>query len=246
MTQTYYSLLICLSLNFHAFTQPVLDTAALHFHSPLETQVLSAQSLEPPNEMKARIRFLMAPDSLANEESVRNAANHVTRIIQQLENSSLQRKKAERAAKILFNSVHDGLLLKYDENAAFNQIFNDGTYNCVTATALYSLILDYFDIAYQIRELPSHVYLILHPGPEQLILESTDPSLGVFQINKSKAVRMLVEQKIISEAEFRKKSIDELYSEYLEAEERNINLTAILSITIISRKIWPKQPLWLI
>ena len=61
--------------------------------------------------------------------------------------------------RTIFYKTHNKLLLNYDKLASLDQTIEKGTYGCLTGTMLYALILDHFKIAYEIIELPNHVFL---------------------------------------------------------------------------------------
>lgn len=113
-------------------------------------------------------------------------------------------KKEKRNATLIYERIHDQYFRKYIENPDFADIFTKGEYNCVTATALYAIGLAYFQIPYEIRELPSHVYLVVYPNTERIIFEATTPEdgLSVFNQKQVDAYReSLVNNKILTEQE---------------------------------------------
>lgn len=114
----------------------------------------------------------------------------------------------------------------------FHEIIYNGVYNCVTATALYAIMLDRLDIPYNIKETPRHVYLIAFPKREQILMESTDPAQGYVYHNddyKSMFVQNLRKSKLISEQEFKSQDINELFKKYYYV-DKDINLQQLISI----------------
>lgn len=88
-------------------------------------------------------------------------------------------KAGKQKAKLIFKEVHTHFFKKYEEDVAFYKIFENGTYNCVTACMLYSLILKNYDIPFEIKEKPTHVYLVAFPGSDNILFETTNPR-GLF------------------------------------------------------------------
>jgi len=78
----------------------------------------------------------------------------------------------------LFNTTHQRFLRHFDERAVFGQLLTDRTYNCLTATALYSLLLDYLDFDYKIIETNYHIFLVIQTDHGQVLFETTDPANG--------------------------------------------------------------------
>lgn len=89
-------------------------------------------------------------------------------------------KPQSKFIKDLFNFVHKSYLKKYDLDVNFNAIEQNGTYNCVTASALYALFFSRYNISYSIKEAPTHVYLIANPGTSNIMIETTSPTAGYF------------------------------------------------------------------
>jgi hypothetical protein len=85
-------------------------------------------------------------------------------------------KTTKNKMKLLFKEVHGYFFVKYDEEAFFSQIFDNGNYNCVTASMLYSIIFDHNKIPFEIKETPTHVYLVAFPGSENIMVETTNPN----------------------------------------------------------------------
>jgi hypothetical protein len=117
--------------------------------------------------------------------------------------------------KTIFKSVHDEFLTKYTQDAYFNDIFKTGNYNCVSASALYAIILDNLNISYIIKQTPVHVYLVADPVNSSFVIETTLPGEKIVQYDerfKIHYIEYLHNNKIISESEFNNSSVDELFA----------------------------------
>lgn len=116
----------------------------------------------------------------------------------------LPRRNSKRTARIIYEQIHENYFTKYVDNPIFSDIFKNSNYNCVTATALYALALEYLKIPYEIRELPSHVYLIAFPKTEKIVFETTTPGSGLMRVNKKYVdyqKKYLVSNKVVTEQE---------------------------------------------
>lgn len=78
----------------------------------------------------------------------------------------------------LFYSVHQRQLKHYKSYSDLSLIFAANTYNCVSGTALFALILDSLHISYQIYEFTNHVILVGEWKHQRFMIESTDPYDG--------------------------------------------------------------------
>lgn len=78
----------------------------------------------------------------------------------------------------LFTKTHQQYLKKYEAYSSISNLFNTGSYNCLTGTILYALLLDHFQIPYQIIETNYHIFILASTKQGQLLLEATDPVNG--------------------------------------------------------------------
>ncbi len=85
----------------------------------------------------------------------------------------------------LFGLTHRQLLKEYQQYSEFNDIFDKGYYDCVTATALYSLVLAEFDFKHTILETKYHIFIIVESEEGRFLIESTDP-IGGFEFQQEK------------------------------------------------------------
>lgn len=78
----------------------------------------------------------------------------------------------------LFTKTHQRFLQNYTDYVSFRRTLKDGTYNCLTGTALYALLLDYFDFKYNIIETNYHIFLVAYTQSGKVLFEATDPLKG--------------------------------------------------------------------
>ena len=126
-------------------------------------------------------------------------------------------KKIEKDVKLIYDRLHEVFLRKYESMAFFDQIFENGVYNCVTAVALYAMSFEKLDIPYCIKETPSHVYIIAYPGTSQLLIETTDPINGFESFTpefREDFVSQLTIQKLVDENDIASKGVYSLFDEF--------------------------------
>ncbi|MCD4835008.1 MAG: hypothetical protein K8R31_14515 [Bacteroidales bacterium] len=134
-----------------------------------------------------------------------------------LESTNISQLKAKKKLKTIYNSVHNDFLKKYNGETFFGDIFSIGEFNCVSASALYSLVLSHFKVEYIIKETSTHVYLIADPENTSFLIETTLPSDGLYYFDdkfKRNYIEYLCDNKIISKKEFNNKSISDLFNEH--------------------------------
>lgn len=123
----------------------------------------------------------------------------------------------------IFKSIHNQYFRLYHENPLFSEIFTNGNFNCLSASALFAMAFDHFGIPYEIILLPDHVYLLAYPNESSIVVETTNPLRGaIFSIDsreKAKAVQSLLDLKIVSQEEVNQKGVDRVFNEtYLSKE----------------------------
>lgn len=205
-----------------------IDTADLTYTSPFERRAFADYARKQPDYFA----LFLAIDSTVTDEQYTSWKGVFDRNIQTLSASVDDKKKNDKKARFLYESVHKNFLSKYEEVSYFNQIFRNGVYNCVTATALYSLVFDQFSIPYAIQERPTHVYLVAFPAAERIQIETTTP-IGGYRVYdqafKQQFVKKMTDYKMISAAEYQSQPVDALFDKYFFNNEV-INITQLAGI----------------
>jgi hypothetical protein len=161
--------------------------------------------------------FLVAFQYNASSDEIEKK---IAAFITELEKKGFHKLTRKKQLKEIYTKVHAHFLKKYNEETYFHDIFTSGNYNCVTASALYSLVLDHFKIDYVIKEKPNHVFIIADPKSTSFMIETTNPVKGFYQFDerfKKNYVDYLQKNKIISEIEYKSTSIDVLFEKYYES-----------------------------
>ncbi len=223
--KSFYLSVFCISLFTFTYAQTATFDGPLHFHSELEKEAFELKG----ENLEEQLTQLLAVQSEMSSTDVKNAKIKIESHLRTLETKGVRKKKIKKATQIIFDLTHEQFLRKYEYYAEFHQIFANGVYNCVTASALYALIFDHFNIPYEIREIPGHVYVIAYPNTENIIVETTDPVNGIYSIDKKKYINQLVTMKIISKTEANTKSVNDLYQTYAEEEETAINMRQLVA-----------------
>lgn len=78
----------------------------------------------------------------------------------------------------LFSKVHYKFLKRYENYSSFSDLLNNGSYNCLTGTALYALLLERYGYQYSIVETTYHIFLLIDNDGTQILFEATDPREG--------------------------------------------------------------------
>jgi len=92
----------------------------------------------------------------------------------------IDRLKSKQSSKDLvflrkiFWSTQQEFLKTYSPYGRFDEIFVSGKYDCLTATSLYSLLLEEFHFNYSIIETNYHIFIVVRTSAGDVLLETTD------------------------------------------------------------------------
>jgi len=131
---------------------------------------LNAQNFNPKNEeLLNDIAFI---SSVENFET-HNQWNGLVRKLERKSDSDI-----EYFLEYLFYKTHQKLLKEYKKGTTFTDLLENGSYDCVSASITYSVLLKYFDIEHSIIETDYHVFIIAEVNNKEIIMETTDPRNG--------------------------------------------------------------------
>jgi len=173
-------------------------------------------------------------------EGAQVAEERIDKLVTRLNEMLARQTKMKKRLGIIYKEVHNEFFKKYEEKVRFKDIFKTGTYNCVTASALYALVLDRLEIDYIIKQTPQHVYLIADPGETSYLFESTRPSDGVVQYDsryQQAFVDYLHKNKIISDTEYNNEPISILFIKYF-SDDISISLVNLAGIQYYNEGIF--------
>ncbi|GAA4890557.1 hypothetical protein GCM10023311_13490 [Flaviramulus aquimarinus] len=169
------------------------------------------------------IESLFAIDSIMNQETVDTFKQELYTVIKSFPKKEEKAKKEKKRIKYIYDIIHDKFFKKYTLDAYFSDIFNDGTYNCVTASALYAFAFDELHIPYHIKETPSHVFLIAYPNSHKIYLETTAPGAYGYSTPKETEVQKIIDEliayKLVTKEEVAEKGYMKFYEDYFYGKE---------------------------
>ena len=127
--------------------------------------------------------------------------------IQKLESKRNSFRTEESFLRYVFNKTHSHFLKDFQAYTSFGQLLDKGKYNCLTATALYALILEQLGVQYEIIETNYHIFILAHAtdSGSAILLETTDPIEGFVSEDKEIENRITkYKQNTISETKAKK------------------------------------------
>ncbi len=191
---------------------------------------------ETPDYLSA----FLASSGKSTENEIDNSVIKYRDFLKTLNIEKINAYNSYKKIKVIYKAVHNNFFSKYELQTSFEQIFNGGIYNCVSATALYGVILSDLKIPYVIIETPTHVYLVAYPEKEEIKIETTDPTSGYLvmdQKSKKAFIDHLHVLKLISDNEFLTTNTDKLFNKYYYADNK-IHLKELLALDYLNLAIY--------
>jgi hypothetical protein len=145
--------------------------AALIFFASLATA--SANTPEPVRELQTYVTSFSSVDGVAAN------SEELLQLVRKLHEKQVKSGNKTAFVRYLFNKTRHSFLRNYAEYATFSETLNKGTYNCLTGTALYALLLKQLDIPYKVIETNYHIFLMAETEDGRVLLEATDSENGV-------------------------------------------------------------------
>lgn len=87
-------------------------------------------------------------------------------------------KQQQQFLRQIFIKTHSRFLRTFKQYATFSQLFSNGNYNCLTATALLGATLKHFGYSFRIFETNHHIFILVETDQGRTLLETTDPVNG--------------------------------------------------------------------
>jgi hypothetical protein len=227
MFKKAFLLSITLCFCLMAISQKPITFEQLKFKDDFEKNIFKTYQQQP--ETDAALKLLAAASPGDSEKNWAKSQEFLKNLVLELDKEEIADKKLKKSTKIIFETLHKHLT-KYAETTDFSEIYTTGIYNCLSATAAYSFIFDHYKVPYSILEYPNHVNILVSPGEENIVIETTAPVDGVYPLDVKKTVEYLRKNKLISEEEYKSKTPDFLYETYYGSEKKRINLLKIAAL----------------
>ncbi|GJM34005.1 MAG: hypothetical protein DHS20C18_30060 [Saprospiraceae bacterium] len=219
------TLLALVCCNYVCAQYAVKTAQSTDFHSAFEETVLKAP---PPKTPSDQIRLLLAASPDNNEHDYRYIEVELRQVYRDLEKEKVDRKSTSKAAEIIASYLRKKFFKQYNEYAGFEQLFKNANYNTATASALYALVLQHFDLPFYIQMEPQNIFPIVDPDRTPIALNTESPS-QLKKKRKSKFakdyVQLLRELRLLTGKETA--SEESLFYQYYAPKEAQISLNQL-------------------
>ena len=113
--------------------------------------------------------------------------------------------------------VSEALLITHSNQAGFDDLFQSGTYNYLTAAAMYAFIMEELKIPYEIHETPTHIYLLAYPDDLRIEIMAGRPTSLYFMFEhgvRESFVEYFHETDVIDDFTFSNTSNRDLFEQF--------------------------------
>ncbi|MFT4833835.1 MAG: hypothetical protein ACI83W_000821 [Marinoscillum sp.] len=138
------------------------------FHSDFESYALSSN--DP-------LKILLASDPTVDFNNYKVYEDKIEQTVERIK-SKIGGKTTERLLEKAFYLTHKKKLKWYTNYVTLADLLENGTYDCLTGTAFFAVILKQLDISFEIYEYDYHVLIVATLDNERYLFESTDPFFG--------------------------------------------------------------------
>ena len=215
-----------------------IDPLKVRYSSDFEKQVFNDLFINKKTDL---FGLFIANGTLLSENSIAKNRSRFLQELESLKTDKIASRKNEKKVRYVYDYIHKTFLTKYEINNKFEDIFANGFYNCVSASALYALVFSELNMPFVIKEKPTHVYLIAYPDAEKITVESTNPLGGSYVPEpqfKQTFVKVLKDQKLISAQEYASRDVDELFDEHYYGSDQNISLLQLAGIQYMNAALY--------
>jgi tetratricopeptide (TPR) repeat protein len=214
--------------------EELVDLSMISFHSELEKNVLTDHFRKAKTD---NFLMLMAPGTLLNDAKVSEARKTFYAGLMPYKDEKFKSKKPDKKIKQIHDDLHKRFLKKLQFGSAFEEIFYNGNYDNLTASALFALAFEELEIPYVIKEEPGNIFILAYPDAERVRVEASSANQFFHVISdafKQQYVNSLREQKVISVQEAASQSVSILFDKYYYGNQTNITLLNLLGLSYLA------------
>jgi hypothetical protein len=137
--------------------------------------------------VETNLKAFLSPDAYS-AQSIKSFES----FLRKLDKRNAATKRERAFIRYIFEKTHQRFLKNYSAYASLDETFDNGAYNCLTGTILFSLILHHYNIEHQVIETNYHIFILAETTEGQILLEATDPLNGFVNTAKDIEARIAV------------------------------------------------------
>ena len=138
-------------------------------------------------------------DSYPSQASTPELESLLEHHIQKLLKLQLKSKTQSDFVEKTFYYLHQRVFKSYVPYSQFNELLETGSYDCLSATALFAVIFERFNVPVTIKETNYHIFLTVESENESILIETTDGTNGFVKNRKEIEARLeLYQQNVLA------------------------------------------------
>ena len=146
------------------------------FHSDLERQAFKQLSSSKPIDP---LIFFVTANHENDFKDYQDLILSVKNIPDELQSERFNKFDDEKKANYVFNKTQNKYFKRFSLYNAFDELLDNGVYNCISGTAFYAILYHEMGLDLKIYETPYHAFLELQDlNGKNILVESTDASFG--------------------------------------------------------------------
>lgn len=184
------------------------------FHNELEMQnwpkLLAGEEIDPET------LFLMTLPAVSTSR-LGIYRERLEALYQSLDKKGFATKSRMAQAKMLQKILYKEYFKQYEYLSGLDQLFDKGGFNCLSSSTLTALVMEHFDIPYQLKEHDNVITIEVGGGPDAILM-TTDEGLGYTPDNnlmEGMFVTFLENFGIVSEQERKLYDDEQLFAKHL-------------------------------
>jgi tetratricopeptide (TPR) repeat protein len=194
-------------------TDTLFRPSDLVYFSMLERESFSQYFDGKPDYFK----MIVALNANSTENELVIYRDWISNMIQEIRHNRFDRLSEEKKINQIISSVSKALLISFQHQASFSELFSKGYFNYFTAASAYAIILDELDIPYEIHEVQTGISILAYPDDERITIDIDGPGSPFFRFEhgtRSNFIEFLRESNAIDEATFTMVNSHTLFERY--------------------------------
>jgi tetratricopeptide (TPR) repeat protein len=194
-------------------TDTLFRPSELVYFSPLERECFGRYFDGQPDFLSMIIA--VNPDSKENEPGMYE--EWISELASEISDRKFERLSETKKINRIRNEVSNSLLMNYEHQASFRDLFIKGSYNYYTAASVYAILLDRLGIPCEIREVTNSLLILTYPSHEKIPIEIEGTGTPFFMLahdTRNNFISFLREINVVDDAMFTATTSRALFDRY--------------------------------
>jgi hypothetical protein len=187
-----------------------------------------------------QLETVMAASERNSREETHFLNEKMKDLYRDLESKKVRRKSSGEVVEIIAETLRGRFFHRYDPLAGFEQLFHSGTYNDLTASMLYGLVLQHFEIPYILRLEPERIFVVVDPRGAAIEMEVRRKDKKATRLDQGfvlEYIELLGQLEIATEVELAHRSPEDLMRQYFMPQTQEVDLRELSGVQFFQRAL---------